>query len=180
MAKTGKARIALYFINGPLPSEEDAAVARELAGEGYQVMFRNARYINPEDTIEAFDELAGAIPDNYAEAKVAKSEAAEARRAAFAPDDAPPGPAKTKPEKAPKPAKTPKATKPAPAADPARAGALAALSGGQGQGDNVAPPAITPAAPQTPPAGGSGDLTGGWGTNPPAPPATPPAWKPNA
>lgn len=162
MAKTHKPKIALFFINGSQPTDEDAAVARELAGEGYQVMYRNARYINEGDTIEAFDEIAGAIPDNYAAAKVAKSEAADARRAAFVPDDTPPGPPKT--TKAPKAGKAPKA----PAkADPAAAGALAALSGGQ-QPDPA--PAITAAPPAPAPAAG-------WGTNPNAPP---PAWKPNA
>lgn len=175
MAKVIKARRLLYFINGPTPTDEDVVIAQGFAGEGYDVVYRNADKVSPSECVEQFDEIAGAIPAVYERAKEAKAAALQSEAQFVAQSDAPPAPAPAKKVKGAK------ATKPAadPAADPAAESARAALSGG-----NQAPPAITPApeAPAAPPGGPAaapGDLTGGWGgTTAPGAPA--PEWKPNA
>ena len=58
----------LFFINGAVPSQEDRDLAEKLALESH-VVFRNVQWVTPEDGIEDFKALAGAIPDFYKEFK---------------------------------------------------------------------------------------------------------------
>lgn len=64
----------LFFINGIAPTDEEQAEADELKGI---VCFRNVQKYRPEDAIEDFDAVAGAVPDNYADAARLKAVAAE-------------------------------------------------------------------------------------------------------
>jgi hypothetical protein len=58
-----KKRRVLYFINGTTPSDDERRDAEQY---GSGVLFRNARYVKDDATVEPFDQLAGpAIPDSY-------------------------------------------------------------------------------------------------------------------
>jgi hypothetical protein len=61
--KTQKQQQILFFIDGPIPSEEDRAAAKVLGATA----FRNARKYGtpPKDGCKA----AGCVPDNYRKAK---------------------------------------------------------------------------------------------------------------
>lgn len=58
----------LFFINGAVPSQEDRDLAEKLSLESH-VVFRNVQWATPEDGIEDFKALAGAIPDFYKDFK---------------------------------------------------------------------------------------------------------------
>ncbi len=176
MAKTFQRKRVLYFIQGPVPTPEDNAEAMELAGQGLDVVFRNACMIqsdlNPR-SCEPFDELAGAVPDVYYEAERMRD--AATRKADFA--EAKEAEAATKPQvklTAAEKAKAKSSGKVARQAavsadDEGRKAALAALTGGEAPVQVVTAPA--------------GAQTGAWGQQ--AAQQTPPAekpvgWSPNA
>lgn len=182
MAKVFKAKRVLYFIEGPMPSEDDKAGAAELAGQGFDVAFRNAILVSDSEAVEQFDDVAGAVPPAYERAKAAKEEAANAAKfALFDPDGdgrpggAPKGGNKSKkdakggkgtsgkpeepPPPPPPPAPAPAATETPPGAPPAPADGQ---QGGQGAWTPPGGPAAPAAAPGTPPAPGA------------------PAWTPNS
>jgi hypothetical protein len=65
---TSKNQRTLFWINGPVPSEDDMSEARELAGQGHSVVFRNSQHVPEDGSLEAFDALAGDhIPARYAD-----------------------------------------------------------------------------------------------------------------
>ena len=188
MGKINRASRVLYFIDGPTPSKEDEAAALELAGQGKDVVFRNLRWVKPEEAVEAFDDVAGKVPKNYLDAKAereskaARDEAA-GKFAAFDRDgDGSPGGAPKGGNRG-KGGRTAAKPEEPPAPDPAAESAKAALQ------RQEAPPATPPAPPAvegaTGPAAASGDLTQGWGGAPPPPDGQQtggpsPEWKPNA
>lgn len=69
MAKVNRNKRVLFFVNGPLPTDEQRTEA-EAFGPG--VVFRNAALIRPDDRPEAFDDVAGEVPEIYAVAKAEK------------------------------------------------------------------------------------------------------------
>ena len=54
----------LFFINGAVPTKEDRDLAEKLSLTSH-VVFRNIQWVTPEDGIEDFKALAGAVPDMY-------------------------------------------------------------------------------------------------------------------
>lgn len=64
----------LFFINGVTATAEEQAEADELKGA---ICFRNVQKYRPEDSIEDFDHVAGAVPENYANAARLKALAAD-------------------------------------------------------------------------------------------------------
>ena len=172
MAKVIKAKRVLFFINGPVASPEDHAEALALAGQGFDVVFRNAMLVTEDHgCVEPFDELAGEVPPVYERAAAMKANNLQEQfnpEPEDAPNAAKPGKIKKKGGKTEKPA-----------ADPARDAALAALGGGQQQ----APAPAAPNAPETPPAapaGGQGPAPAGWGGQQQPAPGNAPGWTPNA
>ena len=119
----------LYFVDGVAPTPEDYEAASKLTA---QVVFRNARAVPSEGTLEECDGVAGCIPGPYGELPTAEEaiEAHAAKLAALAKKvgDAPAPKAPAKPANAP--ATAAKAQAPAQPAKPASA------------------PAWTPNAPQ--------------------------------
>lgn len=77
MAKSVRQKLVLFFLAGAVASEEEREAIAEFDGDEYRVMFRNASFVNEGDTIEKFDLVAGAVPDNYARAAEAQGEPAE-------------------------------------------------------------------------------------------------------
>lgn len=59
----------LYFIAGAVPTKQDLERADELSTKDTRVLFRNASFVTPSDSIELNDGLAGAVPERYAQAK---------------------------------------------------------------------------------------------------------------
>ena len=119
----------LFFVDGVAPTPEDYEAASKLTA---QVVFRNARAVPSEGTLEECDGVAGCIPGPYGELPTAEEaiEAHAAKLAALAKKvgDAPAPKAPAKPANAP--ATAAKAQAPAQPAKPASA------------------PAWTPNAPQ--------------------------------
>ena len=119
----------LFFVDGVAPTPEDYEAASKLTA---QVVFRNARAVPSEGTLEECDGVAGCIPGPYGELPTAE-EAIKARAAKLAAlakkvGDAP----------------APKAP-----AKPANAPAAAAKGQAPAQGQKPASaPAWTPNAPQ--------------------------------
>ena len=60
----------LFFINGMAPTEEQQEEAEAM---GNNVAFRNATRSNPDEALEAFDQLAGEPPAWYLAAAAAKA-----------------------------------------------------------------------------------------------------------
>ena len=119
----------LFFVDGVAPTPEDYEAASKLTA---QVVFRNARAVPSEGTLEECDGVAGCIPGPYGELPTAEEaiEAHAAKLAALADKvgDAP----------------APKAP-----AEPANAPAAAAKGQAPAQGQKPASaPAWTPNAPQ--------------------------------
>lgn len=104
MAKANSRR-TLYFISGVSPTPEQQAEADSLPGI---VCFRNALKFREEDAMEAFDAVAGDVPEPYA--KEAARRAVEAGDAPMPPKASPTAPA------APQAAKTGASAKPTGAA----------------------------------------------------------------
>lgn len=117
----------LYFIAGAAPTAAELEDAEQFYNGKSNVAFRNARYVHKDEAVEAFDIVAGRVPDNYAKAALEKGEdalrptpivdaAAVPAGSPLAPDPAvePPPPPKA-PGEPPKPPATPKP----PAAKPA-------------------------------------------------------------
>lgn len=96
MAKVHKLPRLLFFIDGALPSDEHAEEARDLALEGFDVVYRNATRVEPDGSLEPFDEVAGSVPPTYAKERERKAEFVELNRPRFAPDG------EEKPAKAPR------------------------------------------------------------------------------
>ena len=119
----------LFFVDGVAPTPEDYEAASKLTA---QVVFRNARAVPSEGTLEECDGVAGCIPGPYGELPTAEEaiEAHAAKLAALAEKvgDSPAPKAPAKPTNAP--ATAAKAQAPAQPAKPASA------------------PAWTPNAPQ--------------------------------
>jgi len=67
VANIKKLPVVLFFIAGPVPTEEEQAQAEAL--EGVNVKFRNASLVLPGHSPEAFDDVAGLVPEIYEEAK---------------------------------------------------------------------------------------------------------------
>lgn len=102
----------LYFIAGAVPTEAERDDAEQYYNGKSTVAFRNARFVNKDEAIEAFDIVAGLVPDNYAAAALEKGEealqAAPVVDAASVPAGSPlavkgEGKAAAKPGAAPKP-----------------------------------------------------------------------------
>lgn len=165
MAKVIKQKRLLFFINGPMPTEDDRAVALQLAGEGFDVAYRNANLISDGECVEAFDEVAGNVPRSYEEARRVKERTSV--REAFVDSEADNTSGKTAKQTPAEKAAARQAAKAerqqataaaqpapvAPVADPAAASALAALSGGAGgqqQGTLTGDAQTTVAAPAAP------------------------------
>lgn len=64
----------LYFIAGAAPTEADLEDAEQYYNGKSNVAFRNARYVHKDEAIEAFDIVAGCVPENYAKAALEKGE----------------------------------------------------------------------------------------------------------
>jgi hypothetical protein len=64
----------LYFIAGPVPTEAEREDAEQFYNGKSTVAFRNARFVNKDEAIEAFDIVAGLVPANYAAAALEKGE----------------------------------------------------------------------------------------------------------
>lgn len=60
----------LFFIQGSVPTAEQIDEATKL---GRNVAFRNVNFIRPDDFIEDFDDVAGVVPSQYAEAAAVKA-----------------------------------------------------------------------------------------------------------
>jgi len=71
-----KAKI-IYFINGSVPSADDLANAEKIQGV---VVFRNVKFILPEDAAEPCDGVAGAVPKQYLGVASAESAVAHAAK----------------------------------------------------------------------------------------------------
>lgn len=52
----------LYFINGPVPTQEQIEEAEGIRGK---VSFRNATCVTPEEALEKCDAVAGLVPHGY-------------------------------------------------------------------------------------------------------------------
>lgn len=93
MAKKKQAKV-LYFINGPVATDEQQAEIDAMAG---LICVRNRAVIHEDDPLEDFDHVAGDVPDAYAAAaKVKAKEAADAPEAPKASPDAPAAPQQAK------------------------------------------------------------------------------------
>lgn len=80
----------LYFINGPMPNEEQQAEIDEISGVA---AVRNVRVLRDDAPIEDFDFVAGEVPEQYALAAAEKEAArADAPEAPKASPDAPAAP----------------------------------------------------------------------------------------
>lgn len=126
MAKSFIRTKVLYFISGVVPTAGQAVQIEELLQAGKDVFQRNAMVVSDTDSLEAFDELAGAVPKRYLRAAkgaaaveadeengVVAVEAVAGRVVHPEPDE----PAAEKGEEAPvDPAATPAPVTPAPAA----------------------------------------------------------------
>lgn len=66
----------LYFIAGPVPTDAEREDAEQYYNGKSTVAFRNARFVNKDEAIEAFDIVAGLVPANYEAAALAKGEEA--------------------------------------------------------------------------------------------------------
>lgn len=64
----------LYFIAGPVPTDAEREDAEQYYNGKSNVAFRNARFVNKDEAIEAFDIVAGLVPANYAAAALEKGE----------------------------------------------------------------------------------------------------------
>ncbi|WLJ71038.1 hypothetical protein [Sphingomonas phage Kimi] len=85
MARIKKLPVVLFFIAGVIPTEEEQAEAEAIEAD---VKFRNASLVGLDHAPEDFDDVAGAVPDVYAEAKAAKEAADKpARKSAKAGDE---------------------------------------------------------------------------------------------
>ena len=119
----------LFFVDGVAPTPEDYEAASKLTA---QVVFRNARAVPSEGTLEECDGVAGCVPGPYAELPTAeeaiKAHAAKLAELAKKVGDAP------APKAPPKPANAP-------------AGAAKTQAPATGQ-KPAAAPAWTPNAPQ--------------------------------
>lgn len=73
MAKK-KQHKTLYFVTGVSPTEDQQLEIDAIAG---LVCIRNAAKIEPEDSVEDFDFVAGDVPPSYAKAAALKAEAAK-------------------------------------------------------------------------------------------------------
>ena len=65
----GQPKKHLFFIDGPVPKEEQLVEAEKLPGF---VCFRNATMISPDEACEEFDYVHGEVPANYKRAAAAK------------------------------------------------------------------------------------------------------------
>jgi hypothetical protein len=65
---------SFYFIAGPVPTEAERDDAEQFYNGKSTVAFRNARFVNKDEAIEAFDIVAGLVPANYAAAALEKGE----------------------------------------------------------------------------------------------------------
>lgn len=63
-----KNKRCLFFIGDYMPTDEEQDAAKEIAAEGFRIDFRNANFVAAEGALEAFDMVAGLVPDRYAEA----------------------------------------------------------------------------------------------------------------
>lgn len=64
----------LFFIAGPVPTDAEREDAEQYYNGKSTVAFRNARFVNKDEAIEAFDIVAGLVPANYAAAALEKGE----------------------------------------------------------------------------------------------------------
>jgi hypothetical protein len=71
-----KMKKVLYFIAGNMPTEAETEDAEQYFNGKSTVAFRNVRYVHKDEAIEAFDIVAGLVPDNYAAAALEKGEEA--------------------------------------------------------------------------------------------------------
>jgi hypothetical protein len=69
-----KMKKVLYFIAGPVPTEAEQADAEQFYNGKSSVAFRNVRFVRRDEAIEAFDIVAGLVPENYANAAAEKGE----------------------------------------------------------------------------------------------------------
>lgn len=146
----------IFFIKGIAATEDELTEIAEL-GEG--VVIRSAIRTYPGEAIEPFDAVKGAVPEHYAKSDGKPKEFLTKRAKKLArieaERDAADKPAAKREKAVPQRRAPAKAMQVPSAADQAAAGPQGAGKGGWG-----APPAGAAATP--------------------TPPATPPAWKPNA
>lgn len=64
----------LFFIAGPVPTDAEREDAEQFYNGKSTVAFRNARFVNKDEAIEAFDIVAGLVPANYAAAALEKGD----------------------------------------------------------------------------------------------------------
>lgn len=147
----------IFFIKGIAATEDELA---EIAELGAGVVIRSAIRTHPGEAIEPFDAVKGAVPEHYAKSDGKPKEFLTKRAKKLARIEAERGdadkPAAKREKAVPQRRAAAKPIQVPSAADPAAAGPQGAGKGGWG-----APPA-------------------GAGAGTPTPPATPPAWKPNA
>lgn len=78
-----KTHLTLYFTKGAVPTDEDHAAAKKIAGK---VVFRNAAFANPDLAIEKCHAVAGAVPECYKVYPMAGSEEPEAEQTPSTPE----------------------------------------------------------------------------------------------
>ena len=93
MANIKKLPVVLFFIAGPVPTEEEQEQAEAI--EGANVKFRNASLVLPGHSPEAFDDVAGLVPEVYEEAKAEQEGTKNPARKSAKSDDGKSDPAKT-------------------------------------------------------------------------------------
>lgn len=103
-----KTQIVLYFLDGHLPSEADLD-AMDAYGARYNVRQRNAQMVSSDGALEAFDIVAGAVPERYRLAAEAKGPPPIDARGPVTPVASVPAGSPVEPVAAPKTAKAPDA-----------------------------------------------------------------------
>lgn len=68
-----KSRV-IFFICDCAPSKEELAECESLERPKRHIVYRNAKYIGPKDSLEACDAVAGCVPPSYSHLPVATAD----------------------------------------------------------------------------------------------------------